>query len=530
MSNPYGYFFSRRSNVKVKACLISILAVVFFYRPALGQNKEVLNLSLEECIMKAMKNNLSIAVEVLNPELAKHSIKKAKETFLPQFELKFGNDHQESPPNSWIQGETTITSRMADYGVSVVQQIPTGGNFSLSLSSYKSDTNESFQLINPRFGSEIRLDFTQPLLKNFGPKVSRREILLAENYLEISDIELQNTLLDTIYSVQEAYWGLVYSIENLKVKQQSLQLARDLVAKNKKEVQFGQLAPIEILNAEAVVAEREADLLQAEALIIRTEEGLKVLINIAAEGDPRQKKIVPQDRPDFTVAQVSLEEALKQAFDRRPDLKVVQKTIETRELKLSVARNQMLPSLDLKFSYWSPGIGGDLLIYKNNDPFTGIVVGTQKGGAGQSLSDALKLLYNNWNVGLTLSIPLSSFLTKADFAYAQTDLNQSQIKLKDLEQQVSLDVSDAVRTVETNAKRVGAYRVARELAEKTLEAEVKKLQVGRSTNYFVLDYQDKLANARSNEVKAKIDYLLSVAKLDKATGASLEKRNIKVKS
>jgi outer membrane protein TolC len=255
-----------------------------------------------------------------------------------------------------------------------------------------------------------------------------------------------------------------------------------------------------------------------------------VLINIAAEGDPRQKKIVPQDRPDFTVAQVSLEEALKQAFDRRPDLKVVQKTIETRELKLSVARNQMLPSLDLKFSYWSPGIGGDLLIYKNNDPFTGIVVGTQKGGAGQSLSDALKLLYNNWNVGLTLSIPLSSFLTKADFAYAQTDLNQSQIKLKDLEQQVSLDVSDAVRTVETNAKRVGAYRVARELAEKTLEAEVKKLQVGRSTNYFVLDYQDKLANARSNEVKAKIEFLLSVAKLDKSTGASLEKRNIKVKS
>jgi outer membrane protein TolC len=314
------------------------------------------------------------------------------------------------------------------------------------------------------------------------------------------------------------------------VKQQSLQHARDLVAKHKKEVQFGQLAPIEILNAEAVVAEREADLLQAEALIIRTEEGLKVLINIAAEGDPRQKKIVPQDKPDFVEVKTSQEEALKHALDRRPDLKVVQKTIETRELKLSVARNQMLPSLDLKFSYWSPGIGGDLLIYKNNDPFTGIVVGTQKGGAGQSLSDALKLLYNNWNVGLTLSIPLSSFLTKADFAYAQTDLNQSQIKLKDLEQQVSLDVSDAVRTVETNAKRVGAYRVARELAEKTLEAEVKKLQVGRSTNYFVLDYQDKLANARSNEVKAKIDYLLSVAKLDKATGASLEKRNIKVKS
>jgi len=515
--------------MKVKVCLISVLAAVFLCRPAPGQNKEVLTLSLEECILKAMKNNLSVAVELLNPELAKHSMTKAKETFLPQFELKFGSDHQESPPYSWIQGETTITNKMTDYGVSVVQQIPTGGSFSLSLSSYKSDTNESFQLINPRFGSEIRLDFTQPLLKNFGPKVSRREILLAENELEISDNELQSTLLDTIYSVQESYWNLVYATENHKVKRQSLQLARDLVAKNKKEVQFGQLAAIEILNAEAVVAEREADLLQAEALIIRTEEELKVLINIGAEGDARLKTIVPQDKPDFAAVKASQEEALKQALDRRPDLKVIQKNIESKELKLSVARNQMLPSLDLKFSYWSPGIGGDRLIYLNGDIFSGIVVGSEKGAAGNSLSDALKLLYNNWNVGLTLSIPLSSFLTKADFAYAQTDMNQSQIKLRNLEQQVSLEVSDAVRTVETNAKRVDAYRLARELAEKTLEAEVKKLQVGRSTNYFVLDYQDKLANARSNEVKAKIDYLLSVAQLDKSTGASLEKRNIRVK-
>ena len=514
--------------MKVKVCLMAFLVSGFFCRTVFSQSKEVLNLSLEECILKAMKNNLNVAAEVLNPELARQSIKKAKETFLPQFELKFGNDHQESPPYSWIQGESTITTKMTDYGMSIVQQIPTGGNFSLSLSGYNSDTTESFQLINPRLGSEIRLDFTQPLLKNFGSKVSRRGILLAEKEFEISDIELQNTLLETIYSVQEGYWNLVYAIENLKVKQQSLQLARDLVAKNKKEVQFGQLAPIEILNAEAVVAEREADLLQAEALIIRTEEELKVLVNIAAEGDPSLKKIAPQDKPDFAAYKISQEEALKQARDRRPDLKVIQKNIESRELRLSVARNQLLPSLDLKFSYWSPGLGGDLLLYRDNDPFTGIVVGTQKGGAGNALSDALQLLYNNWNVGLTLSIPLSSFLTKADFAYAQTDLNQNQIKLKNLEQHVGLEVSDAVRMVETNAKRVEAYRVARELAEKTLEAEVKKLQAGRSTNYFVLEYQDRLATARSNEVRSKIDYLLSVAKLDKAMGISLEKRNIKV--
>ncbi len=515
--------------MKKKILLISLLAAGIFIGPALAQDNQVLNLTLEDCIAKALKNNLNVKIEIMNPELADISLTKAKEIFLPQFQLNYGSERQENPSYWWIQGAGTNISKMSDYGLSIVELIPTGGNFSLSLSSYKSDTNQPFQLINPRYGSTLRLDFTQPLLKNFGPKVSRQQILLAENNVEISDSQLKNTLIDTVYLVQEAYWNLVYAVENYDVKQQSLLLGRDLLAKNKKEVEFGQLAPIEILNAEAVVAQREADMIQAEALITRTQEMLKSLINIAAEGDVRQKKIVPQDKPDFKEVRISLEEALKQAMDRRPDLKVIQKNIETKQLNLSVARNQMLPALDLQFSYWSPGISGDRLLYQGDNPLSGVIVGTEKGSSTGSLRDALKLLYKNWTVGLTLSVPLSSLLTKADLAYAQMDLNQNQVRLQSLEQQMILEVSDAVRTIETNAKRVNAYGVARELAEKSLDAEVKKLQVGLSTNYFVLDFQEKLANARSAEVKAKIDYILSVARLDQAMGVSLEKRNIKIK-
>ena len=138
--------------------------------------------------------------------------------------------------------------------------------------SYKSDTNQSFQLLNPRYGSTLRFDFVQPLLKDFGFKVSRREIIIAQNNLNISHSQLKSVLLDTVYRVQEAYWNLVYAIESLKVKSQSLKLARDLLAKNRKEVEVGKLAPIEILSAEAVVASREAEILQAEA-IIRKNEG-----------------------------------------------------------------------------------------------------------------------------------------------------------------------------------------------------------------------------------------------------------------
>jgi outer membrane protein TolC len=142
------------------------------------------------------------------------------------------------------------------------------------------------------------------------------------------------------------------------------------------------------------------------------------------------------------------------------------------------------------------------------------------------LRDSLKLLYKNWTIGLTLSLPLSNFLSRAELAYARTDLSQAQTKLKNLEQQVILEVSDAVRSIETNARRVHAYRLARELSEKRLEAEEKKLAVGLSTNYFVLEFQEQLANAQSAELKALVDYNLSLARLEKATGQGLESRRI----
>jgi len=512
----------------MKTSLMVVLALsLLFMNPAAAQEKQALNLSLEDCIAKALKNNLNVAIEQLNPELAGLSLSKAREMFTPRFEFSYANNRQETPSYWWIQGAGTSINKMFDYGVTIAETIPTGGNLSLSLQSYKSNTNQAFQLINPRYGSTLRFDFSQPLLKDFGPKVARRQVLLAEKNLDISQLQLRNTLIDTIYLVQEAYWNYVFAIENYEVKKQSLQLGLDLLAKNKKEVEFGQLAPIDILNAESAVAQREADLIQAEGLISRSEEVLKSMINLAAEGDARLKKLVPVDKPEFKEMRIALDQALKEAMERRPDLKILQKSLESKELNLSVAKNQILPGLDLQLSYWSPGISGDRLIYPDGDFFSP-PIGKQPGSPTDSLRDAFRLLYSNWNVGLTLSIPLSNFTTKADFAYAKMDLSQSLVKLKNLEQQVELEVSDAVRANETNAKKVEAYRVARDLAEKSLDAEEKKLKVGLSTNYFVLEFQEKLANARSMEVKAKIDYILSMGRLERAMGTSLEKRNIKV--
>lgn len=497
------------------------LGARFFF----SQEKEI-NLTLEDSILKALKNNLSIAVEVFNPEIAQASLSQAREVFMPRFDLNYGNQRTENPPYWWLQGAHTIVTKYFDYSASIVQQIPTGGNFSLSVSSYKSDTNQAFQLINPRYGSTLRLDFIQPILKDFGFRVNRRAIIVARNNVDISASQLKNTLLDTIYQVEEAYWNLVYAIENHKVKQRSLHLARDLLAKNKKEVELGQLAPLEILNAETAVAQREADILQAEAMVKRSEEILKALLNLQGEEKGESLRIIPVDRPSFEEREVSFEEALEEALARRPELAILKKTIETNELNLAVAKNQLLPALNFQLSYWSPGISGDRLLYLDDNPFLGIIIGKQKGSATDSLRDALKLLYNNWSLGLTLSLPLSNFLSRAEYARARLELEQSMARLKTLEQRITLEVSDAVREIETNAKRVKAYRLARELAERRLEAEMKKLNVGLSINYFVLEFQEELANAQSLELKALIDFKLSLEKLEKVTAKSLENRNI----
>jgi outer membrane protein TolC len=514
--------------VERKAIVIPVLILSLFFKPSYSQEKEVLSLSLEDCIVKALKDNLRVAVEIYNPELADVSLTKAKEFFMPRFNLEFGTQKTKSPSSWWIEAADVVTTKYTDYSASLVQQVPTGGNLSLSLTSFKSDTNQGFQTINPLYRSTLRFDFTQPLLKGFGFKVGRKEIIIAQNNLDISNNQLKQVLIDTIYLVQEAYWNLVYSIENLKVKQQSLQLARDLLTKNKKEVEVGKLAPIEILNAEAVVASREADILQAEALIKRGEDVLKNLINLTSKGEVQPVQIVPLDKPSFAKKEISLDEALREALEKRPDLIMKKKEMETKGFNLSLAKNQMLPGLDLQLSYWSPGISGDRILYLEDNPFLGVIVGKEKGSATDSLRDAFKLLYNNWQVALTLSIPLSNFTTRADYVRARMELGKSQLEITNLERQVLLEVKDAVREVETNFKRVEAYRLARELAEKRLEAEVKKLTVGLTTNYFVLEYQEALSDARSMEIKALVDYNLAWARLEKVLGRSLEQRNIKI--
>ena len=510
-----------------KTKLMNILLVLALAVSLWSQQTEK-QLSLDDCIVGALKNNLGLAVEVYNPQLADISVIQAKEKFVPSLYLGYNKQETNQPSFSWIDAANQVEVQSSDYYGQLTQEIPAGGNFQLTLYSYQTETTANFQTINPRFGSQLRFDFTQPLLKDFGFKVSQREIIIAKNNTAISEIQLKQTLLDTIYNVEEAYWNYVGSIEYYKVMEHSLKLAQDLLAKNTREVEVGMLAPIDVLSAKSEVARREADILQAESLIKSTQDQLKTILNLSFKENIDLTKIVPTDTPTFEEREVSLEEALSMGLQMRPDLQAIRVDMKNKDLDLGYAKNQLLPELNFRASYWSPGLSGTQLIYENGNPLTGNVIGTIPGKSSDALRDAFKFRYKNWTLGLTLSIPITSIVTRAQYAHARVSLEKAQVDLQNQEQQAFLEIRNAVRDVQTNYKQVQAYKLARELAQEKLDAEQKKLKVGMATNYEVLLHQRDLADAQSSELRAVIDYNLALAALNRVLGTTLEKKNNKM--
>lgn len=509
---------------KVQALTLAIFCVAGL---SFAQQKEqTLSLTLEECILMALRNNLSVAIQVLNPELSEVSVTRAKEKFMPLLGFDYSKRNTNSASFNWLDAAETSINKTDSYSFQVSQAVPTGGSLSITLDNARSDSNRRALTINPSYNSTLRFNFTQPLLKDFGAKMSRREIIIAQNNLEMSEKDLKKTLLDTIYSVEQAYWNLVESIETLNVRRQSLQLSQDLLTKNQRAVEIGTMAPIEILSAQATVATREADILQAEAQVRNSEDTLKALLNISKED--MAAAIIPVDNPSFEERKVDLDQCLLIALRNRPDLESTRIDLENQEINLSFARNQLLPNLSLSAAYWSPGVSGDRIIYAGNNPLSGVIENIVPGGSSDAMKDVFGFKYKNWSLALSLDIPLSNFLSKANYAQAKLNMDQLMLRLKNQEQQITLEIRNAVRSIETNYKRVQAYRVARELAEKNLQAEEEKLRVGLSTNYFVLQYQERLSNARTSELGAIVDYNLSLARLDQVLGVTLDKKNIKV--
>jgi outer membrane protein TolC len=484
------------------------------------------SLGLNDCIVQAVKRNLGVAVQVYSLENYDLAVSRAKEKYLPDLSFNFKKNSQNSASYSWMDAAEVSSSSYSSYDATLSQAMPFGGKLTADLNTYKNLTNSRFSTINPVYSGTLTFSFQQPLLRDFGLQTSQKDILVARNSLDIAESDLKNTLLGTVYSVEQTYWQLVLSIESLKVRRQSLKLAEDLLDQDRKKVNIGTLAPKEILSVQSDVASRKADILQAQSQVKDYVDTLKTLIN--AGNVKSDEDIVPAEMPPFEKKVISVDEAFALALKNRPDLQSSDLTIKNRELDYSYAKNQSLPALNLNASYWSPGISGDRILYLDDNPLTGIILGRVPGGASAAMRDALNFKYRNWSFSLTLDVPLNTVFSRAAQAQAKTTLDQETVRQKNLEQQVYLEIRKAVRGVETNYERVNAYKLARELAEQKLAAEETKLQAGLSTTFVVLSYQRDLANAKLMELGALIDYTLSVAGLEKSMGTGLDKHHIKL--
>jgi outer membrane protein TolC len=496
--------------------------------PAFGQQAQgTMSVSLEDCIVRALKDNLGVAIQVLGPQISAESVNAAQEKYIPSLSLSYSSRKTENAAYSYLDspGDSSI-NRTQNYNfMSANQTLPTGGTLRLDFTGYRTTTNQRGRTIDPRFGTTMSFNLSQPLLKNFGTKISRREIFVAKNNLGVSEESLKNTLITTVYNVESAYWNLVYSIENLEVRKQSLALAQDLLEKNQRSVEVGTLAPMEVLSARAEVATREADLIQAETQIKSNEDALRLLLNISEAEGQSVSALLPKDKPTYVAREVSFEEAIAAALQNRPDLEISRIGLETEKINLSYAKNQVLPEVNLSASYSSPGIDGTRIFYIGS-PLDGIVDYTLPGDISGALKQTMKFTYPNWNLGLTLNLPLSNVFGRAALAQARLNMRQAMLEIENQKEQVYIEIKNAVRAVEANYKRILAFTTARELSEQKLAAEEEKRRVGMSTNYVVLTYQRDLANARISELNSIISYNVSVASLERAMGTNLKSKNI----
>jgi outer membrane protein TolC len=500
-----------------------VLFMLFLSQLYWAQDQPIKSMTLEEVIDQTLKNNLDLQIEMSNPEISQALWDKSKAIFIPTLTVDFRRGSTTTPSSSIFTGADIEKADSGSLGLTLSQRLLLGGSLEVTLDNSRNTTNSRFTQINPRYGSQLTFNLTQPLLKNFGLTPTKRNIYVSRNNQKKSLFALKQQVIDLIYSAEEAYWNLVYSHQNLEVKEKSLQLAKDLLKQNEVQVKVGVSAPMDILTAQAEVAARESEALQARSQIQTYEENLRRILNISH----LPEAIIPEDKPVFSPVESDFNGFLQTALEKRPDIEQVRIDLRSKNIDVRYYRNQTLPNLQLTASYYTKGLSGtpqDVDIILISDGADG--AGGIGGNLSDSLRDALKSLYKNYSIGLQMSIPVINTSAKADLVQARLNLEQSLLTLKKTESIVYSEVKQIIMDLETNAKIVEANRISRELADQKLAAEQKKLSVGLSTNYQVLQYQRDFANAQIAELKSLIDYSLALSRVNRVLGTTLEKHHI----
>ena len=480
-------------------------------------------LSLKDAIIRALSNNVSIAVESFNSKVKKETIIDSLSEFDATLGLELSTARKTQQLASAFSSPNRMENDNDNWDLSLSQKLVTGANYQFDFTNNRNKTNSATAGLNPSYSSEFQLSLTQPLLKNFGIDLNKRNIHIAKNEVDISDHEFKTKVIETVSEVENIYWDFVFTLGDLEVKQKSLERAKDLQRRVKAQVLVGIMAPIETLQAESEVASREEFLLSAQDSIDDNQDKLKNILNIDFSSPEGLSPIYPSNQANVLIVDFDFNEIVKMALSNRPDYLAKKKDLENKNILVKYQENQIYPSVDLVGSLGINGLSGEATTITS-----GTFQGTSAygGSYGNSLTDALSTNYYDWEFGVKFSYPLGNRSAKSKLSASRLEKAQLILGIKDLEKKIILEVRESARQLKTDSKRIKAATVAKKLAEEKLKAEEKKFEVGLSTSFNVLKFQEDLAEAQSNEIKTIIDYKQSRVLFRKSIASTLKHHDI----
>ncbi len=502
---------------------------------AQGQNEPApptVPLTLDDAIKLALDRNLDIAVQRLNPQLSDISVASAQAVYAPSLTSALGKQSTVRPPTSQLQvssGGGGVTSRTITYNGGLSKNLSwLGASASATLNNSRTTSNSNNTSFNPLFSSNWTFQYNQPLLRNLHIDSARETLAVSKINRDISDVQLQATITNTVSNVRDAYWDYVYATQAVQVAQQSVDLANKLVQDNQTRVQVGTMAPIDVVTAQSQAATSQEALVAAQSTARTDELALKRLIVSGTEDANWNAHLDPVDRPDFQPVAVDVADAVRKALSQRTDLAIAKMNVQANSITMNYLQDQTRPDVTLAASYTTQGVGGPYLQRSSLGTLGSSVEQTIPGGIGDALSSLFQNQYPGWNMQLNVTYPLGYNTTDASVARARVQLNQVQAQLKQVELQVATDVTNAAIQVRNNAEVVQAAQAAVKLAQQTLDAEQSKFEVGMSTNYNVILDQRDLATAQNNELSAVRNYRKALVELERLEQTTLSSSGITI--
>ena len=494
-------------------------------------------ISLKEAIVKGLENNIDIEVTRKDVKIAEFDLQGADGFYEPRFSGQTFYERSTSPNISIFSNNRTTTNGSilgsARYDGFVREY---GTNYFAEASKQRATTNNPISILSPQNNINFTVGFSQPLMRGRKFDNQRRIIEIAKKNLSLTDTQFRQKAIEVTANVQRAYWDLTFALKNLQVQRDGVRDAKEQLAHNRRLVEEGVLAPIDVVAAETQVANLELTVYAALEQVNRAENIVKSLIAGNRNDQIWSDALVPTDSVKLKIPRTSLNDALSLALDNRPELELNRVAGEINKLDEKLYREQDKPKVDLTASYSTTGVYGGF-----NDgfesPFPGEATPEQMatirsftGGIQNGFSDILLNRYPTYRVGITFNLPLfGNKTTKANLGRTLVQADKLKIQRKQLEQLIQLDVRNALQSLRTAEARLRSAAISRENSEKQYASEKRKLDAGLSDIYKVLQRQTALMNARSAELQAQTELNKSIAELQRATGNSLEANEVETR-